>query len=147
MKINQSPDPVAIRQESSTASFSGVTPQVTDAPNPNIECVPVYRDGYYQYANPNDVADNDLAQGGLIDIDDKHPSEIAELRAPVSVGLVTLVIEERVGTNKHPTTVHSAVGGYTVFNPPIPILASQILKITTINSGWVDVYIVKATPL
>ena len=153
MKVNQSPDPTLVRQESTTVALTGVTPQVDAAPNPNINCDPSYRNSFYQYANPDDPADNDLVQGGLYDFDDRHPVDLAEVRAPSVAGNVTLIVEDRTGASKHPTTVHAGSGGYVVFTPPITILPSQVLKASTVGIGtvpnpvWLDIYVVKTTPL
>jgi len=153
MKVNQSPDPTAVRQESTTVALSGVVPQVDAAPAPNVDCTPFYLNSFYRYTNPEDAVDNDLVQGGLYDLDDKHPWAITEFRAPSVAGNVTLVIEDRVGADKHPITVHSGSGGYVVFDVPIPVLASQVLKVSTVGIGtglnpvWVDIYVVKTTLL
>ena len=143
MKVNQSPDPVNVRQESSTVALSGDPPQVAGP----TEAVPMFSNAIYQYANPLDVADNDLIQGGRVDLDDRLEWEISEFRASIGAGNVTLVVEEREGVNRHPTTVHSGSGVRQVFDPPIPVLASQVLLVSTDNAGWVDIYVVKATPV
>lgn len=147
MKVNQSPDPVNVRQESTTVALSGDVPQVDNTPDPPIECVPMFTNQVYQYANPADDSDNDLIQGGLFDLDDRFEWEIQEFRASVGAGNVTMVVEERTGIDKHPSTVHSGSGVRQYFSVPIPVLPSQVLKVTTTNPGWVDIYVVKATPL
>jgi hypothetical protein len=109
--------------------------------------------GYYQYVDPGNQADKDIDQGGLFDFGNEVAYSIREFRAAPAAGNVTLVVEDRDGPPVHSVTFSSGSGEYGSFYPPIAVLPSQVVKITTANAGtvplpvWVDLYIVKATAL
>lgn len=149
MYIAPAPAANAVRQESTTVALAGLVPQIG-----GDDCIPfVQPGGYYQYVSPVDVALKDIAQGGLFDFGNQVAYSIREFRAAPGAGNITLVVEDRDGPSVHSVIFSSGSGEYGSFYPPITVLPSQVVKITTANAGtvpvpiWVDLYIVKATSL
>ena len=139
----------AVRQKSSSVALTGVVPQIGGE-----DCVPhIQPGGFYQYVHPTDLVLIDLSQGGLFDFGNQVAYSIREFRAAPGAGNITLVVEDRDGPPVHSVIFSSGSGEYASFYPPIAVLPSQVVKITTANAGtlpvpvWVDLYIVKATPL
>jgi hypothetical protein len=136
MRINLSPTPIAARQTCSVA-FAGAAPEQAGKAYD-----PFYRNGVYEYSDPDDRSLVTLDQGGLYDFGEGQTGEITEFRAPSGAGNVIIAIEDRDGT--HSTEVYNGAGIAQSFHPTIPILPSQRVKITTVGSGWFDLYVTRS---
>lgn len=136
MQINLSPTPVAARQTCSVA-FAGLAPeQAGKAYDPS------FKEGIYEYSDPDNRTLVTLDQGGLYDFGDTQTGEITEFRAPAGAGNVTIDIEDRDGT--HSVEVYNGAGEAQFFRPTIPILPSQRVKITTVGAGWFDLFVTRS---
>lgn len=124
---------IALRQTCSVA-FTGITPKYdSKVYEPRIV------DGIIEYVDPDDHAANSLDEGGLFDPGDTV--RIREIRSDSDAGDLIVVVGDRDNTD-HDVTVYTGAGGYVALNS-INVLSSQIIKITSEDPGWIDVYIVK----
>lgn len=126
---------IALRQTCSVA-FTGIAPKYGDkAYEPRIV------NGIIEYVDPDDYTKNSLDKGGLFDPGDTV--RIREIRSASAAGDLTVVIGDRDNTD-HDVTIYTGTGGYVSMNS-VNVLSSQIIKITSEDPGWIDVYVVKGS--
>ncbi len=133
--------PVAIRQ-ATTVAFAGLNPE--NAGGVTFEPFVDPDTGVVQYVNPTDHTEKALAQGGLYDFVNQTV-RVKEIRALTACGNISVIVGDR-GDVLHDVTVATPAPSRIVFNPPLIVAASQILKVSTVSgsaNGFVDVYAVK----
>lgn len=133
----------AVRQQCAT-KFAGVKP-VAGGNDANVH---VYGDtGIIQYSDPDNRADVALSQGGLFDFGRDQTVRILGVRAHPSLGDITVTIGDRDNAN-HDVIVETPATEIVWFNTPIPVLPSQVVKISSVGfdaAGFVDLYVVKGS--
>lgn len=133
MQVIISPEPTATRQTCSGA-FAGAAPEFSGA-----AYLPFYLNHIYKYVDPGNTTLETLDQGGLFDFGSNvRAYAITEIRS-LLVGNIVVVVEDRDGT--HSIQVFSGPGTYAAFTDPIIVLPSQRVKVSTVGSGWVDLYV------
>lgn len=128
--------PTPIRQKS-TAAFAGVTPQ-NDTPT---VFEPYVVDGVVTYVDPNDHADDALAQGGLYDFG-STPTKIYEIRSLTACGNISVVIGDKADQK----TVTLTVGGSTpaIDLTALGVVAGDVITVTVTGSSLTETYTVES---
>ena len=143
MKINAGDTALALRQESANA-FAGAEPVDAAA---KVYDPQVYPSGVIQYSNPDDRTQKALTAGGLFDFTQEQTVRILGVRGLTACGDITMVVGDRDNTD-HDVTVNVPATGFVWFNTPVPVLPSQVVKVSTASGsakGFIDLYIVKGS--
>ena len=141
----QAGDTAMAWRQSCASQFTGVNPQNAE---PVTFKARVDADtGIIEYANPSDPAETALAQGGLFDFGREQTVRILGYRAHSGLGDITVTIGDRDNA-LHDVVIGSAAGVEHRFNTPVPVLASQVVKISSASgnaAGFIDLYVVKGS--